>query len=365
MGIKYSIERVVMQPTSLCNLNCGYCYLPDRNKNQKMSLAVAERVAQGIAKIDRTVEIIWHGGEPLSCGLNHFSQLVSPFEQLREQGSVRHGIQTNATLIDQHWCEFFRLHQFRVGVSIDGPVWANTRRVGWDDKPAFDKIMLGIGRLREAGLPFSAICVVGEDEVYKARELYEFFVGLGCSSLGVNIEESLGAHVVSSCDDGATVTMFWQTLFSEWRKNPVIKMRDFARILPSLAALGNEAQKGPLELYDIFPSVAWNGDVVLLAPEFLNTNAPRYADFVVGNVLDESLQTIVRRGETAPYVQDFSRGVGRCREECEYFSLCYGGQAGNKFFEHGTTDATETAFCRNSEKRLADAVLRQLEQSKT
>lgn len=330
-----------------------------------MALAIAERVAQGIAEIDSTVEIIWHGGEPLSCGLNHFSQLVSPFEQLREQGIVRHGIQTNATLIDERWCEFFRSHQFRVGVSLDGPLWANTRRVGWNDKPAFDKIMRGIGYLREAGIPFSVICVVGKDNLDKAKELYEFFTGLGCTSLGVNIEESLGVHIVNSCDDGITVTIFWQELFSEWRKNPVIKMRDFARMLPSLVVLGNETQKGPPELYDIFPSVAWNGDVVLLAPEFLNTNAPRYANFVVGNVLNESLRTIIERGENASYVQDFSRGVSRCREECEYFSVCYGGQAGNKFFEHGTINVTETAFCRNSEKRLADAILRQLEQSKT
>jgi hypothetical protein len=41
--------------------------------------------------------------------------------------------------------------------------------------------------------------------------------------------------------------------------------------------------------------------------------------------------------------------------------VCYGGQAGNKFFEHGTTDAMETVFCRNSEIRLANAILNVLE----
>lgn len=194
----------------------------------------------------------------------------------------------------------------------------------------------------------------------KAKELYEFFTRLGCASLGVNIEERLGVHIVNSCDDGVAVMNFWQELFSQWRKNPVIKMRDFARVLPSLALLGNKTQNGSPELYDIFPSVSWNGDVVLLAPEFLNTNAPRYANFIVGNVLNESFKTIVRRGESASYIQDFARGVSRCQEECEYFPLCYGGQAGNKFSEHGTTDATETAFCRNSEKKLADAILQEL-----
>lgn len=330
-----------------------------------MTPVIAEKVTQGITEINNAVEIVWHGGEPLSCGLNHFSQLVSLFEQLQEQGLVHHGIQTNATLIDKYWCEFFRSHQFRVGVSLDGPLWANTQRVGWNDNPAFDKIMRGISHLREADIPFSVICVVGQNNLDKAKELYEFFANLGCASLGINIEERLGVHIINSYDDGFAVMNFWQELFSQWRKNPVIKMRDFARVLPSLASLGDKTQNGVPEVYDIFPSVAWNGDVVLLAPEFLSVNAPHYADFIVGNVLNESFRTIVQRGESASYIQDFTRGVSRCREGCEYFPLCYGGQAGNKFSEHNTTDATETVFCQNSEKRLVDAILQELKQPKT
>lgn len=365
MDIKFSVESIEMQPTSLCNLNCNYCYLSGRDKNQIMTPIIAGKVAQGVAEIGNVIELIWHGGEPLICGVNHFSQLVSPFEQLRKQGLINHGIQTNATLINERWCEFFISHKFRVGISLDGPAWANTQRVGWNNNPVFDKIMRGVNHLREADIPFSVICVVGKESFGKARELYRFFSDLGCVSLGVNTEESLGVHVASSCNDEATVVNFWKELFLAWRENPVIKMRDFDRILSSLAVLGDETQDELPRLYDIFPSVAWDGNIVLLAPEFLNTNTPKYDNFVVGNILTENLQEIVHKGKSVSYVKDFSHGVSRCREECEYFPLCYGGQAGNKFSEHGTTDATETAFCLNSEKRLINAVLQQMEQSKT
>lgn len=353
---------MVMQPTQLCNLNCSYCYLPDRNKNRKMSPAIAERVAQGIAELGSAVEIVWHGGEPLSCGIDHFTKLAAPLEQLRNQEMVWHAIQTNATLINESWCEFFKSHQFRVGVSIDGPAWANSKRIGWNGQSAFDKIMRGIHFLREAEIPFSVICVVSDSILDKAKELYDFFVGLGCASIGVNIEEQLGVHTVTinSGDDGSRVTRFWRGLFVAWQENPTIKVREFSRILPSLAAFTDRHTQPP-KVYDVFPSVAWNGNVVFLAPEFLNTVAPRYDNFVVGNILNENLQTIVERGKVSAYVKDFIRGVNHCQEECEYFSLCYGGQAGNKFFEHGTTNVTETAFCRNSEKRLADAILQELE----
>jgi len=364
MKTRFSVERMVMQPTQLCNLNCSYCYLPDRNKSRKMSTVVVERIAQGIAELGNAVEVVWHGGEPLSCGFDHFAKLVDPLEPLRKQGLVRHAIQTNATLINERWCEFFKSHQFRVGVSVDGPVWANNRRVGWNGAPAFDKIMRGTCFLREVGIPFSVICVVGDNALDRAKELYHFFVDLGCASLGVNIEEQLGVHTTSMRDDGTRVTEFWRGLFAAWQEKPAIRVREFTRILPSLAAFTDDQIQMP-EVYDVFPSVAWNGNVVLLAPEFLNTNAPRYDDFVVGNILNDDLQTVVERGRDAAYVKDFVLGVNRCQEECEYFSLCYGGQAGNKFFEHGTTNVTETEFCRNSEKRLADAILQELESTTT
>ncbi|MEV0396560.1 hypothetical protein [Polymorphospora rubra] len=37
-------------------------------------------------------------------------------------------------------------------------------------------------------------------------------------------------------------------------------------------------------LYDPIPTVSTDGDTVLLSPELLGITAPKYADFVVGNV---------------------------------------------------------------------------------
>jgi uncharacterized protein len=361
VSIKFSIEQLVMQPTQFCNINCQYCYLPDRNKNRKMTVEIAEATARHIAQLDNSVEVVWHGGEPLSCGHSYFTSLVAPFADLVRHGIVTHAIQTNATLINERWCDFFQERGFRVGVSIDGPSWANFQRVNRNGVPSFEKIMHGINCLRQAEIPFSVICVVGATGMQRVQELYDFFVASGCSSLGINMEEQLGVHVSKAESTQGTVRaeMFWRDLFAVWRRNPAIKIREFSRMLPALTAL--ERVGGAPKHYDIFPSVAWNGDVVLLAPEFLNTVAPRYDNFVVGNVLQNNLQDVLQRGRNMRYVLDFISGVTRCSKECEYFQVCYGGQAGNKFFEHGTTNATETAFCRNSEKSLADAILGELE----
>jgi uncharacterized protein len=360
LEIGFSIEKVVIQPTSLCNLNCGYCYLPNRAQNNLMAIAVVEHIATGISQLGHPIQIVWHAGEPLSCRLGHFSSLIAPFEDLRKEQMVRHAIQTNATLINKEWCKFFDIHNFQVGVSFDGPPWANQRRVGWDGRPAFKEIMAGINHLKEAQIPFHVICVVSRANLGKAKELYFFFAELGCAAVGFNIEEQLGVYQIGfSAKEDDAVLGFWRTLFREWQQNPIIKVREFERVLPSLSMLSNSEPQAP-SLYDAFPSIACNGDVVLLAPEFLNMKSMSYSNFIVGNVLNEDLPQIVARGVQSLYVVDFKKGVSQCKAECEYFVTCYGGQAGNKFFELDTLNGTETAFCRNSAKRVADAILCEL-----
>src|SRR5689334_2157740 len=59
---------VVMQPTTLCNLDCAYCYLPHRAADRRMPVAVARAVADEVNAWDEPVDVIWHGGEPLAAG---------------------------------------------------------------------------------------------------------------------------------------------------------------------------------------------------------------------------------------------------------------------------------------------------------
>src|SRR5699024_9446852 len=101
---------VVMQPTTLCNLGCTYCYLPERAFNRRMPVAVAEAVAIDVnewAKDADRFSVVWHGGEPMAAGREALADLMAPFH------GVEHHLQTNATLIDDAWCAFFAEHDLR------------------------------------------------------------------------------------------------------------------------------------------------------------------------------------------------------------------------------------------------------------
>jgi uncharacterized protein len=354
-GISTVPSYVVMQPTTLCNLSCDYCYLPFRRDNLKMPVAVAEAVAAGVAGYTRSgrFSVVWHGGEPLAAGPAHLAALFEPFGT-----TVEHHIQTNATLIDDAWCEFFTAHDVRVSVSVDGPRRRNGDRVDRGGKPAYDQILKGIECLRRHGIPFSALCVVGDPQPGLATELYEYFLGLGCEVLGINVEELEGVNTRLNSHDPAAVTAFWAELVGAWRREPTIHLREVEWSLRYAAAVldGTADDLLPRRL-DPIPTVAYDGSVVLLSPELAGFHDPRYGDFTSGNVLQTPLPEILAGAAGSPWIAEFLTGVEACRQTCPYFGFCGGAHAANRYFEHGRFDVTETDHCRNSKIRLLEGVL--------
>lgn len=363
LTIDFKLNSLVIQPTSLCNLNCAYCYLPDRKHNRAMPATTASRLADQLTDLElpTPVRLIWHSGEPLSIGLQRFTELLKPFESLRREGKVRHSIQTNAVLINENWCELFLNYRFTVGVSLDGPRSMTSNRVDWKGDAAYDRILAGIDCLKRSQVSFGVICVVTQESIGRARELYDFFVGLGCKAVAFNVVEMEGVNKNVLVDPAtADTTRFWAELLDAWMENPVVEVREFRKTTVWLHSEVYDRQSTSI-VKDIIPSVGSNGDVVLVSPEFLGMSTPgAYTTFVVGNVLTTPLSEIISRGLDSDYIRDFISGIDACERECEYFGFCRGGDASNKFFELGRLDATETSYCRSTKKNLVDAVMLKL-----
>lgn len=353
----FFLGQIVLQPTTACNLNCTYCYLPSRNKNLRMQPRITQNLASSITDmgLDYNIPLIWHGGEPLMLGLERFKGLIEPLAALRVSNKITQCLQTNATLINEEWCAFFKENAFEIGVSIDGPRSATQSRRDWQERESFDKIVRGIELLKHFAIPFTCIAVITNESLSKAAEIYGFFAGLGCDSLGINLEEQIGTNT-SSADDEENVTRFWRELFAAWEQNPRVQIREFKNMLHWMGNITGDTKPIP-EKTDIFPTIGWNGDVALLSPELLGVKSPMHDNFVVGNVAEEPLQKILTRGQNATYVNEYRAGVRRCQTECKFFSYCRGGQASNKFFELGQIAVTETRHCRNSQQKPLETIL--------
>jgi uncharacterized protein len=346
-----------MQPTTLCNLDCTYCYLPFRAADRRMSTEVAAAVAATVnewaARAPR-FSVVWHGGEPLAAGREHLAALMAPF------AGVEHHVQTNATLIDDAWCEFFAAHDVRVGLSIDGPREWTAQRVLRGGAPAYDRITRGVEVLRRHGIPYAALCVVSRPFPGLAEELYGFFADLGCTVLGVNLEEQEGVNLRSNEYDGAAVRAFWAELTAAWRADPRIEVREVEWALRYAGAtLAGDADELLPRRHDPIPTICEDGRVVLLSPELAGFDSAHYGDFASGSVLTAPLADIVAGVADRPagWIAEYLLGVEACRANCPYFGFCGGAHAANRYFEQGRFDVTETRHCRNSKIFLLEGVL--------
>ncbi len=356
-GIAPVPSYVIMQPNTLCNLDCAYCYLPDRAANHGMPAEVADAVAASVnpwAADHPRFSVVWHGGEPLAAGRARLDRLMAPF------AGVEHHVQTNATLINDAWCEFLLRRRVRVGISVDGPAELTGQRVARNGRPAYDQIMKGVAALRRHGIEFAVLCVVSDPRPGLAARLYEYFLELGCRVLGINVEEQEGVNTRSSDHPDGAVRAFWAELTTAWRADPRIELREIEWALRYAGATldGTEDELLPRR-FDAIPTIGYDGRVVLLSPELAGFTDARYGDFSSGNVLDRPLAEIVASAAAAPagWIAEYLAGVEACRATCPYFGFCGGAHAANRYFEQGRFDGTQTDHCRNSKIRLLEGVL--------
>ncbi|WP_370949316.1 cyclophane-forming radical SAM peptide maturase AmcB [Amycolatopsis sp. cg5] len=350
-------ESVIMQPTTLCNLDCRYCYLPFRRRRLEMPLSVARAVATSVEAWThtQTIEICWHGGEPLAIGMERLGRLMDCFAGL----DVAHGIQTNGTLIDDGWCEFFTERQVHVGVSVDGPAADNEQRVTLAGNATFERTLRGIAKLIEHHHEVSIIAVVSDPTPARAHRLLEFAATLGISQLGINLEEQEGVNEVSNARDLEMVIEFWTALTNAWAANPSLRVREINRALTYLGHVLDQHDLTRMPGFiDPLPTIAHDGAVTLISPELAGFSSARLGPFSCGNVLDSPLDELLEHGLRSRWVNEFRDGVSACQASCAYFGFCGGGQPANRHFEHGRFDNTLTNYCRNSKIALLEGVIR-------
>ena len=73
------LELLVLQPTPFCNLDCAYCYLPDRDSKRRMSDATLNRVFQFVFSsgiVEQGFTVVWHAGEPMVLPVAYYERAI-------------------------------------------------------------------------------------------------------------------------------------------------------------------------------------------------------------------------------------------------------------------------------------------------
>ena len=232
-----------------CNLRCTYCYYLEKSNlypaapAQTMSDELLERFIRDYiaAQAGDAVSFAWHGGETLLRSRDFYRRVVELQRRYADGRQIDNSIQTNGTLLDDAWCEFFRENGWLVGISLDGPPEAHDLyRRDRQGGPTFEAVMRGVALLQKHGVEWNALAVVNRHNADDPAGFYRFFRSIGCRFLQFTpvVERILphddGRQLASAADAGAPLADFSVTpeqwgrftcaLFDEWVVFPEYKL---------------------------------------------------------------------------------------------------------------------------------------------
>jgi uncharacterized protein len=181
---------LIIKVTNACDMKCRYCFIEPSVFHKTMKDETAYRVVHAFLDSEyfRSVQFVWHGGEPLLRGRQFFERI---FDEQRRSGTrieYTNSTQTNATHLDDEMLEFLLANEVSIGLSLDGPAALNnTSRQPHRALPlltpgttrgtvgAHATTVDAARRLQDRGRQAAAIVTVNRNNVGQPEAVYEEF----------------------------------------------------------------------------------------------------------------------------------------------------------------------------------------------
>ena len=316
------INLVVIQPTPFCNLDCDYCYLPNRHLKERLSLDLIEPIFKEILTspfVGDFLDICWHAGEPLAVPISYDQEVFKRIEIANEkynskQVPIYHSIQTNGILINQAWCDFFKESNMCVGVSIDGPdLLHDVHRKTPTGLGTHEGVMRGIRYLQKNDIYFNIIGVITQESLNYPDEIVNFFWENGIDEVAFNMEETEGINETSSLDKVGTEEKDYQFMKRFWeltsQTNDQFQVREFEAVCGLICENQRLAKTDMNHPFAIL-NIDYLGNFSTFEPELLSVDIKPYGKLILGNVLRDSLESVCHSEKFKQIYQDMIEGAG-------------------------------------------------------
>jgi serine-type anaerobic sulfatase-maturating enzyme len=354
----YGIHVLAKPMGPVCQIKCDYCFYLEKRalfgqgEDYRMPDDVlAAYTAQYIqSQPTPVVEFVWHGGEPTLRGLDFFRRAIALQQPHRGQKEIRNVLQTNAMLLTDEWCAFFKEHGFFIGVSLDGPREIHDRyRKGRHGKATFDDVMRGVRLLQKHGVDFNVLACVGRETAYKPLEVYRFFKNEGVTFVQFTpvIEREpdaparaqklwLSRPAVLDRQEPNTAVTPWTVeperygdflieVYEEWVRKDVgtIFVMNFEWALNAWMGEGS-----PVCVFarQCGRAVAVEHDGSVYACDHYV-----YPEYRLGNVRSDNLGEMVERSVASGFGPHKEASLPRWCRECEVLEMCWGGCPKHRF----------------------------------
>jgi uncharacterized protein len=289
----------------------------------------------------------WQGGEPTLMGIEFYRRVVELQEKHTPPGQrCLNALQTNGILLDDEWCVFFKEHGFLIGLSIDGPADLHDRyRVDNRGEPTFDRVMRGLGLLRDHGVDFNALVVVNCHNGDHPRRVYRFLADHGVEFLQFIpiVERMPGVECGGRPEAVGHGPNRWDPLISERSVRP----EQFGRFLVEVFEewVCKDVGRVFVQIFDQALS-AWMGMEPSLCifrrqcgqALVLEHNGDLYScdhyvepEYRLGNIHETPTTELAARPEQMRFGADKEAMLPRCCRECDVRFVCNGECPKNRF----------------------------------
>ncbi len=350
---------------STCNLDCHYCYYLDKAaqyggrqavmNDELLELYIKQYIEANEVPV---VQFCWHGGEPLLLGVEFYRRAIELQQKYAAGKRIENTLQTNATLVDERWCELFAENHFLVGVSLDGPedihdAFRRTKAA----RPTFARVMESIGMFRRSGVEYNTLSVVNRLCEGRGAEVYRFLrdrVGSRYMQFLPAVEHVVdlpGHHrplIVSPDREGARLAEWSVTargygdfmcdVFDEWVIRDV--GQTFVQLFDATLAQWCGVQPGVCSMGETCGDalvVEHNGDVYS-CDHFV------YPEYRLGNIRETSLAEIYRSKRRRAFGLDKRNTLSAECLGCKYYFACRG-ECPKHRFDRGADGRPKNSLC--------------------
>ncbi len=342
---------IMLKPAgALCNLRCKYCYYLEKNElykrqgNHVITDELLEKFVKEYIEAQTTPNILftWHGGETLMRPISFYRRALELQRIYSHARQIDNCIQTNGTLLNDEWCEFFKQNNFLVGVSIDGPQeFHDEYRKTGTGRPTFRDVMKGINLLNKHGVEWNALAVVNDFNADYPLDFYHFFKEIGCRYIQFtpiverittrpdNLRLAPGMQEEGMLADFSITAGQWGnflcTIFDEWVHHDVgeyyiqlfdATLANWVGQAPGICTMAEECgHAGVME---------FNGDVYS-CDHFV------FPEYKLGNLHDQTIFEMMNGQRQREFSRMKKQMLPQQCRECRFLFACHGECPKNRF----------------------------------
>jgi uncharacterized protein len=338
--------HVLAKPTgAICNLNCAYCFFLSKEKlypgsRFRMTDEVLEAYIQQYIAAQQIPEVTisWQGGEPTLMGLDFFRRAAELVDKHKKPGTtIQYTIQTNGTMLNDEWGEFFKEHNFLVGISFDGPPdLHNAYRRDKGGKPSFDRVMRGLGYLKKHNVDFNILCTVHAANGDHPLDVYRYFRDeLEAQFVQfiaiVERDNETGFQQGNKVTDRAVgpeqYGNFLSSVFDEWL------VHDVGRVFVQIFDVALAAWVGAPPVVCVFSPTCGNALALEHTGDLYACDHFVEPDYFLGNIQDTPMADLVASEAQRKFGLDKRDMLPEYCLECEVRFVCHGACPKNRFIE--------------------------------